>query len=145
MGVACLILTTACYTYEVKAPTDVPAGQQVEVTVNNIGRVALTADLGDDVARVDGDFVQVTDSVMRVRVTGVSFLNESSTGYPGSVISIPRTGITSVSTKEFSRSKTTVAAVGLTALVVGLIAAIGLGGNGGSSGSKDSNGGGAVQ
>ena len=145
IGVACLIVTTACYTYEVKAPTDVVAGQHIEVVVNNIGRVAVTADLGEDVAKIDGDFVSLTDSVLKLRVSEMTFLNESTSAYPGSVISIPRIGVVSVSTKQFSRSKTTVVAVGLTALVVALIAAIGIGGLGGSSGSKDSNGGSSVQ
>ena len=145
IGVACLILTTACYTYDVKAPTDVVTGQRIEVVVNNIGRVAVAADLGEDVAKIDGDFVSLTDSVLKVRVTELTFVNESTSDYPGSVISIPRLGVVSVSTKQFSRSKTTIVAVGLTALVVALIATIGIGGLGGSSGSKDSNGGGAVQ
>ncbi len=145
LGVACLIMTTACYTYEVKAPTDIVAGQRIEVVVNNIGRVAVTADLGEDVAKIDGDFVSLTDSVLKIRVTEMSFLNESTSEYPGSVISIPRLGVVSVSTKQFSRSKTTIVAVGLTALVVALIATIGIGGIGGSSGSKDSNGGTVVQ
>ena len=137
VGVASLIMTTACYTYEVKAPTDVVAGQQIEVVINNIGRVAVTADLGEDVAKIDGDFVSLTDSVLKLKVTEMTFLNESTSAYPGSVISIPRLGVVNVSTKQFSRSKTTVVAVGLTALVLALIAAITVSGIGGSSGSKD--------
>lgn len=133
LGVASVMFMTACYTYDVKAPSDLLAGQHVEVTVNNVGRVALTADLGDDVTQVDGDVVAVTDSALRMRVNQVDFLNGTSTGYPGGVINIPRNAITTVSTKQFSQSKTTVVAVGLTALLVAAIGALGLAGIGGSS------------
>lgn len=134
LGVACVMFMTACYTYDVKAPTDIMAGQQVEVTVNNIGRVALTADLGDDVSKVDGDFVAVTDSGFRLHVNHVEFLNETATPFPGSEITIPRTGITTVSTKQYSQSKTTVVAVGLAALIIAIIATIGIAGSGNSNG-----------
>ena len=97
LGVAAVMFTTACYAYEVKAPTDLVAGQHVEATVNNIGRVALTADLGDDVSRVDGDVVSVTDSALRIRVMEIQFLNGTSSPFPGSAINVPRNGITTVS------------------------------------------------
>lgn len=133
IGVACVMLTTACYTYDVKAPTDILAGQHIEVTVNNIGRVALTADLGDDVSKADGDFVATTDTALRLRVNEVEYLNGTTSPYPGSEINVPRTGITAVSTKQFSQSKTTVVAVGLTALLVAIIATIGIVGSGTSN------------
>lgn len=140
------MLTTACYTYDVKAPSDLLVGQHVEVTVNNVGRVALTADLGDDVSQVDGDVVALTDSALRVRVKQVEFLNGTASPYPGSEINIPRNAITSVSTKQYSQSKTTVAAVGLVALLIAAIGALGLAGIGGSSpDSKPGGGGTAIQ
>lgn len=133
VGVASLMLMTACYTYDVKAPTDLSAGQNIEVTVNNIGRVALAADLGEDVTKVGGDVVTVTDSALRMRVDRVEFLNGTASGYPGSEINVPRNAIASVSTKQFSRSKTTAVAVGLVAALIAAIGAVGLAGIGGSS------------
>src|SRR6185437_3132952 len=101
LGIACLILTTACYTYDIKAPADLMAGQEVEVIVNNVGRVALLADLGDDVAKFDGKVVMVADTMLSVSVDHVDFLNGSSTGFPGGTINISRNAITQVSTRQF--------------------------------------------
>ncbi|MDQ2891098.1 MAG: hypothetical protein M3R65_11190, partial [Gemmatimonadota bacterium] len=133
IGIASVLLTTACYTYDVQAPADLLAGQHVEVVVNNVGRVALTADLGEDVSQVDGDIVAVSDSALSVRVMEVEYLNGSTTPYPGSSISIRRESIRTVSTKQFSRSKTAVVAVGLAALLIGIFSALGIAGLGGSS------------
>ena len=147
LGIASLMFTTACYTYDMKAPSDLMAGQEVEVVVNNVGRVALTSDLGDDVARFDGNVVTVTDSVLRVSVNHVDFLNGSSGGFPGGTVSVPRDAITSVRTKQFSRSKTAVAAIGIVAALVaaiGVLHAVGFGDS--NAESKDPpNGGTAVQ
>jgi hypothetical protein len=146
LGVACVILTTACYTYDLKAPSDLMAGQEVEVTVNNVGRVALTSDLGDDVAQFEGNVVSVADSMLTVSVTHVDYLNGSSTGFPGGTISVSRNSITTVSTKQFSRSKTVVAAFGIVAAiaaVIGVLHATGFGDSG--PGSKDPGNGTQIQ
>jgi hypothetical protein len=146
LGVACVILTTACYTYDLKAPSDLMAGQEVEVTVNNVGRVALTSDLGDDVAQFEGNVVSVADSMLTVSVTHVDYLNGSSTGFPGGTISVSRNSITAVSTKQFSRSKTAVAAFGIVAAiaaVIGVLHATGFGDSG--PGSKDPGNGTQIQ
>lgn len=146
VGIACLVFTTACYTYTAKAPSDLMTGQEVEVTVNNFGRIALTADLGDDVAKFDGNVVSVTDSVLSVGVNHVDFLNGSSTGFSGGTVSISRNAITTVSTKQFSRSKTAVAAIGIIAALaaaIGVLHATGFGDS--DSGSKSGDGGTSVQ
>ena len=145
LGIAGLVFTTGCYTYDVKAPTDLQSGQLVEVTVNNIGRVALTADLGDDVSKVDGTVVAVTDSVLRMRAVSMDYLSGISSPFPGGEISIPRTGITTVSTKQYSRSKTAIVAIGLSAALIAVIGAIVVAGSGGSQGQKDGGNNGGIQ
>jgi hypothetical protein len=146
LGIGALMLNTACYAYELKAPSDLAAGQTVEVVVNNLGRVVLEADLGEDVAKVDGNVVAVTDSTLRMNVTNVAYVNGSSSTYPGSEIAIPRKTITSVSSKQFSRSKTTVVAVGLAAALIAAIGAFGIAGSGAAgSDSKPGGGNGGAQ
>ncbi|MEO7101842.1 MAG: hypothetical protein ABI311_00780 [Gemmatimonadaceae bacterium] len=124
VGVCGLMLTTGCYTYQLKAPSDLLAGQNVEVQVNNVGRVALTNDLGDDVAKFNGKVVTVSDTTLGVSVTHIEYLNGSSTGFPGGTVIVSRNAITSVSTKAYSKSKTTVAAIGIIASIVALIAVL---------------------
>ena len=146
LGIVALVFTTACYTYELKAPSDLMIGQGVEVTVNYYGRIALAADLRDDVAKFDGNVVSMTDSALKVSVNHVDFLNGSSTGFPGGTVSIPRNSIAAVSTRQFSRSKTAVAAVGIVAAlaaIIGVLHATGFGDSG--KGTKDPGDGTTVQ
>src|SRR5665213_1221860 len=121
VGVCGLMLTTGCYTYQMKAPSDLLAGQNVEVQINNVGRVALTNDLGDDVAKFNGKVVSVGDSTLGVSVTHIEYLNGSYTAFPGGTVKVSRNAITSISTKTFSQSKTTIAALGIVASIVALI------------------------
>lgn len=120
-GVVGLMLTSGCYTYQLKSPSELSPGQNVAVQVNNVGRVALTADLGDDVAKFNGKVVTVGDSTLGVSVTHIDYLNGSYTAFPGGTVTVSRNAITSLSTKTFSQSKTTVAAIGILASIVALI------------------------
>lgn len=120
-GVCGLMLTTGCYTYQMKSPSELIPGQNIAVQVNNVGRVALTADLGDDVAKFNGKVVSVGDSTLGVSVNHIDYLNGSYTAFPGGTVTVSRNAITSVSTKTFSQSKTTVAAIGFVASIVALL------------------------
>jgi hypothetical protein len=136
-GVVVLLLNTACYTYDLRSAGEIPRGQQVVVTVNNVGRVALTADLGDDVATAEGDLIANDTAGVHMRVTNVEYLSGESSRMPGVAVTIPTNAFVTVATKQFSRSKTVAAVVGLGALLVAAIKAFSLIGSGnGDSGSK---------
>ncbi len=130
LGVAAVLLNTACYTYDARSPGDISPGEHIVVTVNNQGRVALAADLGDDVATAEGDLVAADAAGMRMRVTSVGYVSGASSDMSGVQVSIPSNSVVMVTTKQFSRSKTTAVAVGLGALLIAAIKAFGLIGSG---------------
>jgi hypothetical protein len=130
LGVASLFFMTACYTYDAHSPGDITPGQHVVVTVNNVGRVALTADIGDDVASVEGDLVSSDASGIHVRVTEADFLSGAANSMAGVLTTIPVNGIVSVTTKKFSRSKTAAVIIGIGAVLVAAFKAFGLIGSG---------------
>ncbi len=136
LGVAALILTTACYTYDPRSPGEVTPGQHIVVTVNNVGRVALTADLGDDIATVEGDLTSSDTAGIHMRVTEATYLSGTATEMAGVPVTIPTSAIVSVTTKQFSRSKTVAVVAGIGALLIAAITAFGLigSGNGGPVG-----------
>ncbi len=134
LGVAGLLLTTACYTYEVRAPAEVPAGRAVVVLLSSSGRTSLGPKLGPDVTRVEGDLMSADESGIRLRITSVEDSSGSVSPVQRSVMSVPGSSITAVTIKQFSATKTAVVAVGL---VGGLILAIKASGIGGSGNSKD--------
>ena len=132
VGIASLVLSTGCYTYEVRSPADVPTSQHVVVTLNNRGRVALMPMVGDDAATLEGDMVSANAEGLRMRVDQTTYLAGTASSFGGSEVTVPTDGITVVSTKQFSRSKTVALVVLAAAAVFGAIRAFGLGGIGGS-------------
>jgi hypothetical protein len=130
LGVAALLLTTACYTYDVRSPGDIAPGQHIVVTVNNIGRVALAADLGDDVATVEGDLTSTDSAGIHMRVTAADFTSGTSTPMAGVAVVVPNNAVVMVSTKQFSRSKTAAVVIGIGAAIVAAIRAFGILGSG---------------
>lgn len=133
VGVAALLLNTACYTYDPRSPSDILPGQNVVVTVNNLGRVALAADLGDDVATAEGDLTSSDTAGIHMRVTDVNYLSGTSSPMPGVQVTIPSNSFVSVSTKQFSRSKTAVVVAGIGAALIAAIKAFGIIGSGNGS------------
>ncbi|HEY5087824.1 MAG TPA: hypothetical protein VII66_10745 [Gemmatimonadaceae bacterium] len=137
LGVAALLLNAACYTYDARSPAEILPGQHVVVTVNNTGRVALSADLGDDVAHAEGDLISADATGIHMRVTEVEYLSGLSSQMAGVQVIVPSNSVVLVTAKQFSRSKTAVAVGGLGALLIAAIKAFGLtGGGNGDAGSK---------
>lgn len=130
VGVTALLVTTACYTYDARSPGEIPPGQHVVVTVNNVGRVALTADIGDDVASVTGDLGSVDSAGIHMRVTDAEFLSGTSTRMAGVAVTVPTNGVVLVTTKQFSRSKTAAVVIGVAAALIAAIRAFGIIGSG---------------
>jgi hypothetical protein len=132
LGIASLVLTTACYTYEAHSSNDVPAGQHVVVSLNNRGRVALTPTIGDDAATLEGNMVSATADTIHMRLDQATYLSGTANEFAGMDVTVPYDGITVLRTKQFSRSKTTAFVAAAAAAIIGAIVAFGLAGIGGS-------------
>lgn len=130
LGMASLALTTACYTYEVRPPGEVPAGQHVVVAVTAQGAAALAPDLGDGAARVEGDVTSADENDIRLRVSDVEYVSGNSGHMPGTEVTVPRSAVVVVTTKQFSPSRTAAVAVGLGVALIAAIRASGVVGSG---------------
>lgn len=130
IGVGAVLLNTACYTYDARSLGDISPGEHLVVTVNNVGRVALTADLGDNVATVEGDLTSRDAAGIHIRVTEADYLSGTATPMAGVAVTIPDNAVVMVTTKQFSRSKTTAVAVGIGAALIAVIKAFGIFGSG---------------
>jgi hypothetical protein len=126
VGIMALLVTTACYTYDPHTPGDIQPGQRIVVTVNNVGRVALTADIGDDVATATGDLTSVDSAGIHMRVTEANFLSGTTTRMAGVAVTVPTNGAVLVTTKQFSRTKTTAVVIGIGAALIAAIRAFGI-------------------
>lgn len=131
-GVAALVLTTGCYTYEVRAPGEIPAGRHVIVAVTAQGAAALAPDLGDGVTSVEGDIISADENGIRLHVSDVEYVAGNSGHIPGADVNVPRNAVVVVTTKQFSRSKTAAVAVGLGLALIAAIRASGVIGSGSS-------------
>ena len=132
LGIASLLLSTACYTYEARTSNDIPANQHVVATLNNRGRVALTPAIGDDAATLEGDMVSATADTIHMRLDQAAFLSGTTSNFGGMDVTVPTDGITVLDTKQFSSSKTAALVVIAAAAIVGAIRAFGLLGTGGA-------------
>jgi hypothetical protein len=121
LGITALLLNTACYTYNAYQAAELASGQRIVVTLNEAGRQSLATELGDSVARAEGDVVSVSASGVRMRVTDVEFMSESSAPRSHVDVTIPNSEFNSVTTRRLSIPRT----AALTAVIVaGLVALI---------------------
>lgn len=136
LGIAGLLLNTACYTTNVRPVSELTPGEHVMVSVNATGREAVTSSLGDSVARAQGAFISNDVAGIHMSVTDVQFLSGTSAPRSGVVVSLPSAAFDSVATRKLSIPMTTWLVLGIAAGVVGLIKGI----NVSPSGNVDSGG-----
>jgi hypothetical protein len=117
---ACLFPYLAgCYTTRPVTTAAVPSGSEVSLAINDAGRVGLGERLGSGVRRINGRLVVNADTAFRVRVASLDFLSGEKSHWAGEEIQVPRSFVSTVSTRELSRTKSWLAV----ALVVGVLAA----------------------
>ena len=127
---------TGCYTYRQGVGSTVPAGAEVSLTITDQGRVGLGERIGAGILRVNGKLVDEPDTAYVVRVESIDFINAGTTHWAGEEIRMPKDYVGSVSTREFSRSKTWLTVgivVAAAALAIGTVAIVGSGTEGDDS------------
>lgn len=133
---AAALCVGACYNY---VPRDTPAvvrpGHLVRVELTDAGVVAIAAQVGPGVYRIDGRVTTVNDSVVVLAAqTLVSRRTNVEQYWNGERVTIPRTAVASVQERLLSKSRT----VGLVAValgtVIGAAAAFDVNGFGGTGG-----------
>jgi hypothetical protein len=125
LGVAALMLNTACYSYVATPPQDLAAGQKVYVSVNNAGRDILAKqDVGDSVDIATGTFVSNDVAGIHMNVTNVLFQSEISSPRAAVPVTLPVAAVDSVTTRNFSAASTGWLVLAIAAGVFAMVKAI---------------------
>lgn len=122
IGIVCTIGSmTGCYTYVPRPISEATPNAQVSAEITDVGRVALGQQVGSEVARIDGEIVQKTDSALLLNVSEVRYLNGTANQWQGQEITLRSQDVKSLTQRTYSRQRSMLAAValgGLAALAI---------------------------
>jgi hypothetical protein len=127
---ASTLFSLGCYGYY-RPSTAVLAGRQIEISLTDSGSLALAPQLGFNVEAVDGRLVRDSASSYLVSVTGIRKRDGQESGWKGESVSIPRTDVSTLQERRFSRARTTLFAAASTIAMVAVKRAFA--GNGGAT------------
>jgi hypothetical protein len=130
----------ACYHY-VATEAALDPGMQVEVELNDAGRVGMTSAVGPEVGSIQGILASSSDSGMIMRVAQVLGEYGGVTRWEGELVAIKPDYVRSVRARRFSATRTAVLAVAAGASFVAFAVTRNLLGIGGSASSNSSDGG----
>jgi hypothetical protein len=130
----------ACYHY-VATETALGPGVQVEVELNDAGRVGLADAVGPEIGSIQGTLESRSDSGMVVRVAQVLGEYGGVTRWEGEMVAIKPDYVRSVRERRFSAGRTAVLAVAAGAGFVAFAVTRNLLGIGGSASNNSSDGG----
>ena len=113
-----LLALPACYAYATPA-RDPDPGMRVALDINDAGRVALAGGVGPGAERVEGRLVSRSDSLLRLRVTGVRYREGTTARWNGEELAVRAEHVTSTRERRLSRGRTLAfAAAGAAAILV---------------------------
>jgi hypothetical protein len=134
----------ACYHY-VPLRSAAEPGVQVQVELNDLGRVGLTDAVGPEAGKIDGVLESSSDSGMVVRVAQIEGEYGGVTRWEGERVAIRQEFIRTLRRREFSATRTAVVAAAAGAGIVVFVTTRNLLGIGGSSSNNNGNNGGNAQ
>lgn len=136
-------MTTGCYVYTPVATAPAP-GTRLLLELNDRGRVGLGPSIGSAAKSVEGLLQQQADSAYALKVVSVSYLNGQANQWSGEPLVVSREFVGSVKSRQYSKTRTYLAAAAIVAGAVLLIVTRNLVGSG-SPGNEGGGGGGGEQ
>ena len=130
LGVAALMLNTACYSYGARSISELHVGDVVSVAITPSGRELMSQNVGDSVAVVEGKYLSDDAAGLHLNVTDAKFLSGISAPRDGISLTLPRSAYDSVSTKKLSLATTAWVVLGVAAGIVILAKGVDVGGGG---------------
>lgn len=133
-GWIALLLTTistlsGCYRFV--PVTGVPSqGTTLVLDLNDRGRLALGDSIGASAARIEGLMSASSPENYVLQVSSVQYLNGQSNRWSGEQITVRTEHVGRARQREFSRSRTFLAGLGVAAVIVAAVLAADLGGSG---------------
>lgn len=110
-----LAMTVACYSYRPASVPEPPAGQGVRLMLSDSGTTALAALLGPSTAAVAGVVVTSSPDAYLISVRETRTRSGRDADWAGEQVSIPRSLVSGLEGRYFSRRRTVLAATGLVA------------------------------
>ncbi len=133
-----------CYTYAVTGADKPAPGTAVAVILNDRGRAELDEQLGPEVWQVEGTVVSTDDSSLSLSMARTSTLEHQDMRWAGETVRLRSDYCRTVMVRQFSVSRTAIAAGTATAGVIALLTTTALlGGGSGQSGPNSQGGTGA--
>jgi hypothetical protein len=125
----CVPLLASCYEYAPMETSAARPGETVSFDITDQGRMALSDRFGPGLARVEGQVVRVDADQLVVNVYSVAQLSGQKTMWSGETTSLQRSYLGTANGRQFSRSRTAIAAVGAVGVLGALIASVKLSGS----------------
>jgi hypothetical protein len=119
--VGVLHVCTACYSYAPVRSTPQP-GAQVALEVTDEGRLALNEKIGPGVVRLEGTLAGMEGDELLVDASAVKQVRGYITDLGGVRVRLPKSYVTRMDERRFSRSRTLMVAGGVVAIVAGFFA-----------------------
>lgn len=123
------VALTGCYTY-VPVASRTPAGVTVDLTLTDMGRVALAPSLGPEVWRVEGVVRSSSDSTIELYVRRTVGISRATVRWGGEPVTIRTEHVQSGRERHLNKGRTALLAGTVAGGVVAFIVTRGLGGFG---------------
>jgi hypothetical protein len=129
-------LLAGCYTY---APVDTsagaPADRDVAVDLTDRGRYELGGTIGQSPRRIEGRILATSDSTLTLAVRSVQSITGATSTWAGESLQVRRTGVSGVSARRLSRSRTALFVLAVaTGFALVVTAGLAIANNNGASG-----------
>ena len=112
-------LLAGCYVYRPVGTAVPPAGHQLRLTLTDAGTATLAPQLGPSVEAVGGRLIQDSADAYVLSVVETRKRNGVEMSWLGEQVSISKSVVATVHRREFSRTRTALVTLGLTAGIAG--------------------------
>lgn len=121
VGIAgCALALSGCYVYTPVALRPTP-GMELALDLNDLGRVEMSGRLGPEIARVEGQLVEATDSTFQILMARARTLDGVVTRWSGEDVTLRREHVKEVSGRKLSRGRTALAAGSMAVAIAAFI------------------------
>jgi hypothetical protein len=110
-----------CYVYRA-APTTPPAGMNLVLELNDRGRVGMGDSIGSSAQLIEGVTVNSPDTAYGIRVSRIRYLSGQSNDWAGEQLFVPKVFVGTVRERQFSKSRSLLTGLAISAGVAAFIA-----------------------
>ena len=113
-----ILAVMGCYTLQPVAGQPLPLGVVVSLGLNDAGRAGMGAQMGPEIAEIEGRLTEKDSDAYVLAVAQVRLLRGGTQVWAGERVRVKTEFVTGVSTKRFSRAKTAIVSAAAISVVV---------------------------